>query len=154
VAQARYKTASETDGQWVNALAGAERGATASVRLQVCAGWIEEADSGGQTDVRGMLGMYCGTLARRGVHQGPDAVRYGPVSAAAAIKPDGLNDGHIETLKNAGYVTVRKITGLTASHRPLAKLPVLTYNCLSTLKGVLIMKDNQHTQPISSGLLT
>jgi hypothetical protein len=39
-------------------------------------------------------------------------VRYGSVSAATAIKPDGLNDGHIETLKNAGYVTVRKITGL------------------------------------------
>jgi hypothetical protein len=27
--------------------------------------------------------------------------------------PAGLNDGHIETLKNKGYVTVRKITGLT-----------------------------------------
>jgi hypothetical protein len=113
VAQARYKTASETPDQWVNALTGAERGAAASVRLQVCAGWIEEADTSGQADTRGMLGVYCGTLAQRGVHQGPDAVRCGSVSAATAIKPDGLNDGHIETLKNAGYVTVRKITGLT-----------------------------------------
>jgi hypothetical protein len=112
VAQARYKTGEETADQWVNALTGAERGATVSTRLQVCAGWIEEADSNGQTDTRGMLGAYCGTLAQRGVHQGPDAVRYGSIKAAAAIKPDGLNDGHIEALKNAGYVTVRKITGL------------------------------------------
>jgi hypothetical protein len=138
VAQARYKTASETPDQWVNALTGAERGAAVSVRLQVCAGWIEEADSSGQTDSRGMLGVYCGTLARRGVHQGPDAVRYGSVSAATAIKPDGLNDGHIETLKNAGYVTVRKITGLATFHRPLAKLPIPAYNESSTLKRRLV----------------
>jgi hypothetical protein len=52
-------------------------------------------------------------LASRKVHQGPDATRDGSVKAATAIKPDGLNDGHIEALKNAGYVTVRKIIGLT-----------------------------------------
>jgi hypothetical protein len=77
------------------------------------AGWIEEADAGGQVDERGIIGVYCGTLAQRGVHQGPDATRYGGIAAANAIKPDGLNDGRIETLENAGYVTVRKITGLT-----------------------------------------
>jgi hypothetical protein len=113
VAQARYTVTPETVDQWTNALTGSERGVTTSTRLQVCAGWIEEADSNGQTDVRGMLGVYCGMLAQRGVHQGPDAVRYGAISAAIAIKPNGLTDGHIETLKNAGYVTVRKITGLT-----------------------------------------
>ena len=113
VAQARYKTGAETVDAWVNALTGAERGVTTSTRLQVCAGWIEEADANGQVDERGIIGVYCGTLARSGVHQGPDAVRYGSIGAATAIKPDGLNDGHIETLKNSGYVTVRKITGLT-----------------------------------------
>jgi hypothetical protein len=113
VAQARYKTDGEPVDQWVNALTGAERGSTTSTRLQVVAGWIEEADANGQIDVRGALGVYCGTLAQRKVHQGPDATRYGGVSAATAIKPDGLNDGHIEVLKNAGYVTVRKIIGLT-----------------------------------------
>ena len=56
--------------------------------------------------------MYCGKLAQRGVHQGPDAVRYGSISAATALKPEGINDGHIETLKNAGYITARKIIGL------------------------------------------
>jgi hypothetical protein len=40
-------------------------------------------------------------------------VRYGSIKAATALKPEGLNDGHIEALKNAGYVTVRTITGLT-----------------------------------------
>jgi hypothetical protein len=112
-AQARGKSKNETVDEWVNMLTGSERGVTTSTRLQVCAGWIEEADSNGQVDERGMLGVYCGMLAQRNVHQGPDAVRYGSIKAATAIKPDGINDGHIEALKNAGYVTVRKITGLT-----------------------------------------
>jgi hypothetical protein len=36
------------------------------------------------------------------IYQGPDAVRYGSISAATALKPDGLNDGHIEKLKKSG----------------------------------------------------
>jgi hypothetical protein len=112
IVQARYAVADETVDQWAMALAGAERGTVASTRLEVCAGWIEEADANGQVDTRPLIGVYCGKLAQRGVHQGPDAVRYGSISAATAIKPDGLNDGHIETLKNAGYVTARKIIGL------------------------------------------
>jgi hypothetical protein len=79
--------------------------------LQVCAGWIEEADANGQVDVRGLIGTYCGSLAARKVQDGPDAVKFGGISAAVSIKPDGLNDGHIEDLKNAGYVTVRKYVG-------------------------------------------
>jgi hypothetical protein len=112
IAQARYKAENETLDQYVAALAGAERGTVASTRLQVCAGWIEEADANGQVDARGLIGAYCGKLAQRNVHQGPDAVRYGGISAATALKPDGLNDGHIEALKNAGYVTARRIIGL------------------------------------------
>jgi hypothetical protein len=112
IAQARYKADAETLDQWTNALAGPERGTVASTRLQVCAGWIEEADSNGQIDIRGLIGVYCGRLAARGVHQGPDAVRYGGISAATALKPEGINDGHIETLKNAGYVTARTFAGL------------------------------------------
>lgn len=112
VAQARGKAKTETPDEWVNALTGAERGAAASTRLQVCALWIEEADANGQLDERGLIGTYCGKLAQRNVHQGPDATRYGGISAATALKPDGINDGHIEALKNAGYVTARKIIGL------------------------------------------
>jgi hypothetical protein len=113
VAQARYQTANESVDQWVNALAGPERGAVASTRLQVCAGWIEEADPNGQVDIRPLIGIYCGKLASRNVQQGPDAVRYGSISAATALKPDALNDGHIETLKSAGYVTARQLIGLS-----------------------------------------
>jgi hypothetical protein len=112
IAQARYKAGNETLDQWVSALTGPERGTVASVRLQVCAGWIEEADAHGQIDIRGLIGTYCGKLAGRKVHQGPDAVRYGGITAATALKPDGINDGHIEALKNAGYVTARQIIGL------------------------------------------
>ncbi len=112
VAQARYKKEGESIDEYVNALTGEERGVTTSTRLQVVAGWVEEADSNGQVDVRGAIGVYCGMLAGRKEHEGPDAVKFGSVKAATAIKPDGLNDGHIEALKNAGYVTVRKIIGL------------------------------------------
>jgi hypothetical protein len=113
VAVARGKGSTETVDEYVNAITGTERGVTTSTRLQVVAGWIEEADANGQVDERNAIGVYCGMLASRKVHQGPDATRYGSVKAATAIKPDGLNDGHIETLKNAGYVTVRKIIGFT-----------------------------------------
>jgi hypothetical protein len=112
VAQARYTADAETLDQWVNALCGAERGTVASTRLQVIAGWIEEADASGQVDVRGLLGTYCGKLAGLPVHQGPDAVRSGSITAATALKPDRINDGHIEALKNSGYVTARQIIGL------------------------------------------
>ena len=111
VAQARYLSAAENTDQWKNLLCGTERGNTASTRLQVCAAWIEEADANGQVDVRGVIGTYCGTLAKRKVQDGPDAVKFGGITAAVNIKPDGLNDGHIEDLKNAGYVTVRKFVG-------------------------------------------
>ena len=111
VAQARYLKEGETVDQWKNALCGIERGNTASVRLQVCAGWIEEADANGQIDVRGLIGVYCGTLASRKVQDGPDAVKFGGIPAAVSLKPDGLNDGHIEDFKNTGYVTVRKYAG-------------------------------------------
>ncbi|MDR1128207.1 MAG: DUF2586 domain-containing protein [Treponema sp.] len=112
VTQARYKAGEETLDQWANALTGSERGTAASTRLQVIAGWIEEADASGQLDVRGLIGTYCGKLAGLPVHQGPDAVRSGSITAATALKPDGINDGHIEALKNAGYVTARQIIGL------------------------------------------
>lgn len=113
IAQARLKRTNETVDQWVNALTGGERGTATSSRLQVCAGWVKEADPGGQVDVRGLIGTYCGKLAARGVHQGPDAVRYGPITAAKSLAPEGLTDGQIESLKDAGYVTARTIIGLT-----------------------------------------
>jgi hypothetical protein len=111
IAQARYLNGNETLDGWVTAMSGTERGTVGSTRLQVCAGWIEEADSNGQVDVRGLIGAYCGKLAQRNVQQGPDAVRFGGISSATALKPDGINDGHIETLKNAGYVTARTFSG-------------------------------------------
>jgi len=112
VAQARYLKKGEGLDAYVNALCGIERGSVASTRLQVCASYIEEADSNGQIDVRGLIGTYCGTLAARKVQDGPDAVKFGGIAAATALMPEGINDGHIENLKNAGYVTARKYVGL------------------------------------------
>ena len=107
VAQARYLATGETLDAWKNALCGSERGSVTSTRLQVCAGWITEADANGQLDERGLIGVYCGTLAARKVQDGPDATKFGGLAAATALLPEGINDGHIEDLKNAGYVTAR-----------------------------------------------
>ena len=46
------------------------------------------------------------------MQDGPDAVKFGGMAAATAILPADLNDGHIEDLKNSGYVTARKYIGL------------------------------------------
>ncbi|MBN2536380.1 MAG: DUF2586 family protein [Spirochaetales bacterium] len=109
VAQARYLADTESIDTWAGLLTGSERGSVESTRLQVCAGWIEEADSEGQIDTRGLIRLYCGMLARRNVHEGPDAVRYGAIPGAISLMPSGIHDGHIENLKNAGYVTARTI---------------------------------------------
>jgi hypothetical protein len=81
VAQARDKTSAESVDQWVTALAGTERGTVASTRLQVCAGWIEEADPSGQVDVRGLIGTYCAS-SRHGT-----CTRAGPVRTAPSPPP-------------------------------------------------------------------
>jgi len=112
VAQARYLRTDETLDAWANALCGEERGSVGSTRLQVCASYIMEADANGQNDVRGLIGTYCGTLVARKVQDGPDAVKFKGITAATALMPEGINDGHIENLKNAGYVTVRKYVGM------------------------------------------
>jgi len=111
VAQARYLNKGETLDALINALCGEERGTVGSTRLQVCASYIEEADVNGQIDVRPLINTYCGTLASRKVQDGPDAVKFGGIAAATALMPEGINDGHIENLKNAGYVTARKYVG-------------------------------------------
>jgi hypothetical protein len=111
VAQARCQKKGESLDEYVNALCGEERGTVASTRLQVCAGWIEEADANGQIDMRGLINTYGGTLASRKVQDGPDAVKFGGIKAATALMPEGINDGHIEKLKSAGYVTARKFVG-------------------------------------------
>jgi len=112
VAQGRYLKDGENADTWASALCGGERGTVSSTRLQVCAGWVREADANGSVEPRGMIGIYCGTLAARKVQDGPDAVKFGGMAAATSLLPEGLNDGHIENLKNSGYVTARKYVGL------------------------------------------
>lgn len=111
-AQARYLADEETVDAWVAALAGDERGSTVGGRVQVYAGWVTEADAGGAVDRRGLLNLGNGLSARREVHEPIDAVRYGGVPGVVELLPDGLNDGHIKTLSDAGYVTARNIIGL------------------------------------------
>lgn len=112
ITQARYRAAGETTDQWVNLLAGDERGTTSDVGLACVAAYGTESDIYGAVDRRGMLGLIVGMTVRRKVHEPPDAVRFDAIPGVTKILPDDLNDAHIERLKNVGYITIRKIPGL------------------------------------------
>ena len=103
--QARNKTDIETIDEWVTALTEGERGMTASTRVQVYAGWIEEADPYGAVDQRGCIGLGTGMSARRDIHEPVDATKYGAVPGVIKLLPEGINGGHIDALDNAGYAT-------------------------------------------------
>lgn len=112
-AQARYLDDEETVDDWVTALAGNERGTTVGGRVQVCAGWVECSDPYGAIDVRGALGWSCGMSAQKDVMEPVDHVGSSALSGILRLMPDGLNDGHINALDNAGYLTLCQYIGLT-----------------------------------------
>ena len=112
-AQARYLDDEETVDDWVTALTGSERGTTVGGRVQVCAGWVECSDPYGAIDVRGALGWSCGMSAQKDVMEPVDHVGSSALSGILRLMPDGLNDGHINALDNAGYLTLCQYIGLT-----------------------------------------
>lgn len=112
-AQARYLDDEETVDDWVTALTGSERGTTVGGRVQICAGWVECSDPYGAIDVRGALGWSCGMSAQKDVMEPVDHVGSSALSGILRLMPDGLNDGHINALDNAGYLTLCQYIGLT-----------------------------------------
>lgn len=103
--QARGTNTGETVDQWVAALTGAERGTTASTRVQIYAAWIMQSDPYGAVDQRGGIGLGSGMSARRDIHEPVDATEYGTIPGVVNLLPDGINGGHIDALDNAGYTT-------------------------------------------------
>lgn len=120
--QARYVGDAETTSEWVAALAGDERGSTVGGRVQVYAGWVMEADPAGAVDERGLIGLGTGLSARREPHEPIDAVKYGGIPGVVEILPTDLNDGHVKTLADAGYVTARHYIGLTGTYITSGKM--------------------------------
>ncbi len=111
--QARYLDEGETVDQWVAALTGDERGMTVGGRIQVSAGWVISSDPFGEVDRRGALAFSSGMSATKDVQEPVDHVGSSALSGIVAILPEGINDGHINALDNAGYLTLCQYIGRT-----------------------------------------
>lgn len=110
--QARAPGANETTSEWVNALAGTERGQASDGRVQVYAGWLRVADPiTGAVETRGLSEIGAGWSARRRPHEPVDAVEYGPLPGVVGLSPSDLTAAQIETLDGAGYSTARTYPG-------------------------------------------
>ena len=110
--QARAPGANETTSEWVDVLAGTERGQASDGRVQVYAGWLRVADPiTGSVETRGLSEIGAGWSARRRPHEPVDAVEYGPLPGVVGLSPSDLTAAQIETLDGAGYSTARTYPG-------------------------------------------
>ncbi|MGE5607414.1 MAG: DUF2586 domain-containing protein [Bacteroidota bacterium] len=112
LAEARGPNAGETVDQWVAALLEM-RASFASTRVQVCAGRFELVDafSGLLVDRNG-AGIYSGRVAALPVQSSPGKVNVGPLPGIVKLMPTGINEGHIQTLDEAGFITFRQYVDL------------------------------------------
>ncbi|MTI82742.1 MAG: DUF2586 family protein [Firmicutes bacterium] len=111
--EARGPDDGEDADAWTQALLD-EIANFASTRVSICAarGEILDMNTGRQVD-RNSAGLYAGRVSSTNVQESPGKVRLGPVSGMLALKPDGLNDGHILALDQAGFITFRQYRGLS-----------------------------------------
>ncbi len=113
---ARYITSGETLDEYVAALIGTERGSVSSVRLMVCAHWIEENDVSGYVDIRNGLGKIIGRMFAINIALSPGATKLGAVDGVERIMPETADgnpfpSAHIDSLEDAGYATFRYYDG-------------------------------------------
>lgn len=110
--EARGPNAGETVEQWTTALLEAKT-AFSSTRVAICAGRFEMADMGtGRIVNRNGAGLYSGRISAIAVSDSPGKVLDGPLPSVVALQPTGINDGHIQALDEAGFVTFRQYIGL------------------------------------------
>ncbi|MDZ4042914.1 MAG: DUF2586 domain-containing protein [Eubacteriales bacterium] len=104
--------AAETVDAWVNALVTA-KASFASTRVAISAGRLRvlDAATGRQADRNG-AGIYSGRLSSIRVRTSPAKVETGPLPGVLGLLPEGLDDGHIETLDTQGFITFRQYIGL------------------------------------------
>lgn len=110
--ETRGPTAAETVDQWAAAMLSA-KSAFSSTRVAICAGRFELVDMGnGRVVDRNGAGLYSGRVSSIKVQESPGKVADGSLPAVVALKPTGINNGHIQALDEAGFVTFRQYTGL------------------------------------------
>ncbi|MDI3480790.1 MAG: hypothetical protein PWQ97_445 [Tepidanaerobacteraceae bacterium] len=104
--------ADETADQYTTRLTG-YRESFANTRISVSAafGVVVDMNSGLQAQ-RNFAALYAGRLSSIPVHRSPGRVRDGAISGVIKLLPEDINDGHIETLNDNGYITFRQFKGL------------------------------------------
>lgn len=111
VMEARNIGAAETIDTYVSALI-TDAATFTHPRVKVVALRLETASLNGLIRDSNGSGLYCGILSKAKEHESPGKVMSFPVTPAIAIKPNGINDGHIAQLDAARYVTFRRYEGL------------------------------------------
>lgn len=110
--EARGPAPSETVDEWVAVLLGA-KSSFSSTRVAICPGRFEMADMGnGRVVDRNGAGIYSGRVSAIKVQESPGKVADGALPAVVALRPIGINEGHIQALDEAGFVTFRQYVGL------------------------------------------
>lgn len=114
VLEARNKLASETLETYVQALL-TDAATFAHPRVSVVAGRIEMAALDGRVRDTNMAGAYNGIVSKAKVKESPGKVMSYRLTAAIALKPDGI-EPHIAALDGARYVTARRYKGLGGTY--------------------------------------
>lgn len=111
-AEARGLNEDEDVDEWVAALL-AMRTSFASTRVGIVAGRFELVDSNtGRIVDRNGAGIYTGRVAKLPVQSSPGKVIEGPLPGIVKLNPAGINEGHIQALDEAGFITFRQYIGL------------------------------------------
>ncbi|WIW70610.1 DUF2586 domain-containing protein [Anaerosinus gibii] len=110
---AEAKSSSEKDiNEWMTKRVN-ESSTFASDRVGVCSAFAKLTDSlTGNIVERNMAGVIAGRISTLKVQESAGKVILGSLPGVVSLLPSGINDGHIEALDTARYITARRYEGL------------------------------------------
>lgn len=107
VCETRNIDDTEDPDTYVQALIS-EKGSFAHERMCVVAARLELADLRGRQQDKNAGGIVAGIIGKSKIEESAGKVRkYNLAPPALAIKPDGLNEGHLKQLNDAGFTVCR-----------------------------------------------
>lgn len=110
VCEARRPEPNETIDEWVQDLI-TERQSFTSSRVSVVAPLVQIAALDGSERWTNLGAAYTGILSRARVSESPGKVMNFPLTSVLALM-EGMDNGHIKALDDAGYITARMFEGL------------------------------------------
>lgn len=130
VCETRNIGAAETVDTYVQALI-TEKGQFAHDRVCVVAGRLELADLRGRQQDKNAGGITAGIIGKSRIEESAGKVRkYNLAPPALAIKPDGINEGHLKQLNEAGFTicrTYNQYPGIYIEEANLMSIPGSDY---------------------------